>query len=91
MRETNIDPQNIEEMYIKYYATLKRYCIRLVSYNPRYTAIADDCVQEAFYRAIRNSKDFTSSKNQYGWLATLLFALYAVAHQARQAKGSDYW
>lgn len=25
MRETNIDPQNIEEMYIKYYATLKRY------------------------------------------------------------------
>jgi RNA polymerase sigma factor, sigma-70 family len=70
MRETNIDPQNIEEMYIKYYATLKRYCIRLVSYNPRYTAIADDCVQEAFYRAIRNSKDFTSSKNQYGWLAT---------------------
>lgn len=64
------DPHDIEGMYARYYAPLKRYCMRLVSYNPRYIAIAEDCVQEAFYRAIRKKDDFVSSKNQYGWLAT---------------------
>lgn len=47
MSDVKIDSNNIEEMYIKYYTPLKRYCIKLVSYNSRYTAIAEDCVQEA--------------------------------------------
>ena len=54
---------------LKYYTPLKRYCMKLVSYNSRYTVIAEDCVQEAFYRAVCHAEDFASSQNQYGWLA----------------------
>ena len=52
MSDVKIDSNYIEEMYIKYYTPLKRYCIKLVSYNSRYTAIAEDCVQEAFYLSL---------------------------------------
>ena len=31
MSDVKIDSNNIEEMYIKYYTPLKRYCIKLVS------------------------------------------------------------
>lgn len=70
MNDVKVSSNSIEEMYSKYYTSLKRYCIKLVSYNPRYTAIAEDCVQEAFYRAVCHAEEFASSPNQYGWLAT---------------------
>lgn len=69
MNDVKVDSNDIEEMYIKYYTPLKRYCMKLVSYNSRYTVIAEDCVQEAFYRAVCHAEDFASSQNQYGWLA----------------------
>ena len=84
MSDVKIDSNNIEEMYIKYYTPLKRYCIKLVSYNSRYTAIAEDCVQEAFYRAVCQAEDFASSPNQYGWLATCC-SHYMLSH-IRQVK-----
>ena len=66
MNDVKVDSNDIEEMYIKYYTPLKRYCMKLVSYNSRYTVIAEDCVQEAFYRAVCHAEDFASSQNQYG-------------------------
>lgn len=69
MNDVKVDSNDIEKMYIKYYTPLKRYCMKLVSYNSRYTVIAEDCVQEAFYRAVCHAEDFASSQNQYGWLA----------------------
>lgn len=64
-----MDSKSIEEMYVKYYTALKRYCIKLVSYNSRYSDIAEDCVQEAFYRAVCNAEDFESSRTSTdGWL-----------------------
>lgn len=79
-----MDSKNIEEMYVKYYTALKHYCIKLVSYNSRYSDIAEDCVQEAFYRAVCNAGDFESSPNQYGWLATCC-SHYMLSH-IRQSK-----
>lgn len=79
-----MDSKSIEEMYVKYYTALKRYCIKLVSYNSRYSDIAEDCVQEAFYRAVCNAEDFESSPNQYGWLATCC-SHYMLSH-IRQSK-----
>lgn len=70
MNDVKINSNSIEEMYVKYYSSLKRHCIKLVSYNPRFVSIAEDCVQEAFYRAVCHADDFASSPNQYGWLAT---------------------
>lgn len=79
-----MDSKSIEEMYVKYYTALKRYCIKLVSYNSRYSDIAEDCVQEAFYRAVCNAEDFESSPNQYGWLVTCC-SHYMLSH-IRQSK-----
>lgn len=70
MNDVKINSNSIEEIYVKYYSSLKRHCIKLVSYNPRFVSIAEDCVQEAFYRAVCHADDFASSPNQYGWLAT---------------------
>ena len=41
MNDVKVDSNDIEEMYIKYYTPLKRYCMKLVSYNSRYTVIAE--------------------------------------------------
>ena len=69
MSDVKIDSNNIEEMYIKYYTPLKRYCIKLVSYNSRYTAIAEDCVQEAFYRvSVRPRILHPVRTSMAGWL-----------------------
>ena len=84
MNDVTVDSSSIEEMYTKYYTSLKRYCIKLVSYDPRYAAIAEDCVQEAFYRAVCHAEDFASSPNQYGWLATC--CLHYMLSHIRQAK-----
>lgn len=35
MNDVKINSNSIEEMYVKYYSSLKRHCIKLVSYNPR--------------------------------------------------------
>ena len=84
MKDVKVGSNSIEEMYSKYYTALKRYCIKLVSYNPRYTAIAEDCVQEAFYRAVCHAEEFASNPNQYGWLATCC-SHYMLSH-IRQVK-----
>lgn len=84
MSDVRIASNSIEEMYIQYYKPLKHYCIKIVSYNPRYTAIAEDCVQEAFYRAVCHAEDFASSPNPYGWLATCC-SHYMLSH-IRQVK-----
>lgn len=84
MNDVKINSNSIEEMYTKYYISLKRHCIKLVSYNPQFVSIAEDCVQEAFYRAICHAEDFESSPNQYGWLATCC-SHYMLSH-IRQAK-----
>ena len=84
MNDVKINSNSIEEMYVKYYSSLKRHCIKLVSYNPRFVSIAEDCVQEAFYRAVCHADDFASSPNQYGWLATCC-THYMLSH-IRKAK-----
>ena len=84
MSDVKIDSNNIEEMYIKYYTPLKRYCIKLVSYNSRYTAIAEDCVQEAFLSCGLSGRGFCIQSEPV-WLAGyLLLALYAVTHPASE-------
>ena len=84
MNDVKINSNSIEEMYTKYYTSLKRHCIKLASYNPQFVSIAEDCVQEAFYRAVCHAEDFASSPNQYGWLATCC-SHYMLSH-IRQAK-----
>lgn len=59
----------IASLFSSYHDKLARYCYRFVNYNPKYTQLVDDCIQEAFYLAVKNREAFLSSKNPYGWLA----------------------
>lgn len=42
----------VTELFEKYHDQLKRYCMRYVRYNARYYPLVDDCIQEAFYKAV---------------------------------------
>ena len=79
MNDVKVDSNDIEEMYIKYYTPLKRYCMKLVSYNSRYTVIAEDCVQEAL-----PCRGFFLQSEPVWMACRLLFTLYAVIHSESQ-------
>ena len=53
MNDVKVDSNDIEEMYIKYYTPLKRYCMKLVSYNSRYTVIAYRRLSTVRYAMLR--------------------------------------
>lgn len=57
------------ELYNKYYALLKNYCISIFHYNPSLTTLAEDCVQDAFYKALIHIEDIMKTPNPYAWLA----------------------
>lgn len=59
----------VTELFEKYHDQLKRYCMRYVRYNARYYPLVDDCIQEAFYKAVLHQNDVMQSPNPYGWLA----------------------
>lgn len=61
--------QHITELYRKYYAHLRNYCIVLLEYQPQYIQHADDCVQDAFYQALRHPDKVLGAANSYAWLA----------------------
>ena len=61
----------VTELFEKYHDQLKRYCMRYVRYNARYYPLVDDCIQEAFYKAVLHQNDVMQSPNPYGWLAKL--------------------
>ncbi len=56
------------ELYNKYYALLKNYCISLFHYDPSLTALAEDCVQDAFYKALTHPEDILKAPNPCAWL-----------------------
>lgn len=55
----------VTELFEKYHDQLKRYCMRYVRYNARYYPLVDDCIQEAFYKAVLHQNDVMQSPNPY--------------------------
>lgn len=59
----------ISRLFIQYHDVLKKYILSYTSYDPKYLSIADDYVQEVFYKAIKNYDQLKESPNTFGWLA----------------------
>lgn len=60
-------------LYQHYYDTIFMYCSSYVDYNGRYRVLIEDCIHEAFLKAIDKADDFAASKNPAGWLAKAAF------------------
>lgn len=56
------------ELYNKYYGLLKNYCISLFHYDPSLITLAEDCVQDAFYKALTHPEDIMKAPNPCAWL-----------------------
>ena len=61
--------RQLQLLYEQYYDTIFRYCQVIVHYQPHYNPLIEDCVQDAFIKAIEHSEKFQSSQNPAGWLA----------------------
>ena len=59
----------LNELFINYHDALKKYCCVLIDSNNHYFITADECVQEAFVRAVKDYEKIKKSPNPFGWLA----------------------
>ena len=46
--------QRLQLLYEQYYDTIFRYCQVIVHYQPQYNPLIEDCVQDAFIKAIEH-------------------------------------
>lgn len=58
----------LEQLYIQYYDVVYRQCLPIVSFNPRYYLLVEDCVQEAFLQAVIDYDEYKDYKNPIGWI-----------------------
>ena len=61
--------QRLQLLYEQYYDTIFRYCQVIVHYQSQYNPLIEDCVQDAFIKAIEPPEKFRASPNPAGWLA----------------------
>lgn len=61
--------QRLQLLYEQYYDTIFRYCQVIVHYQSQYNPLIEDCVQDAFIKAIEHPEKFRASLNPAGWLA----------------------
>ena len=61
--------QRLQLLYEQYYDTIFRYCQVIVHYQPQYNPLIEDCVQDAFIKAIEPPERFRASPNPAAWLA----------------------
>ena len=61
--------RQLQLLYEQYYDTIFRYCQVIVHYQPQYNPLIEDCVQDAFIKAIEHPEKFRASLNPAGWLA----------------------
>ena len=58
----------IENLYREHYADLKRYSYHFVRYDPKFTPLIEDCIQETFAKATANYHKLRKHENVMGWL-----------------------
>lgn len=74
-----------EELYRRFYETLRFLCMRYVGYDPRYMDAVDDCVQETFLTGYQHYEELLKHPNVGGWLTrTCMFRMGSVI-RARNA------
>lgn len=66
-----VDDRNrlLEELYTKHYDSVYRFCLVVAEFNPCFYPLIEDCIQDAFVKAILHYEKFEGFENQAGWLA----------------------
>ena len=58
----------IEELYEQYYDKLVLHCMTMVGYRPELLPMAEECVQEVFYLALKRHQRLHDHPDVEGWL-----------------------
>lgn len=59
----------LESLYSKYYDSVFRFCVVIAEYDKQYYPLIEDCIQDAFVKAILKYDDYKNYKNPMGWIA----------------------
>lgn len=59
----------LEHLYDQYYDSVFRLCLSIVSYNQQYSPLIEDCIQDAFVKALTHYEEFKDYANPMGWVA----------------------
>jgi RNA polymerase sigma-70 factor (ECF subfamily) len=62
----------ITQLYEKYYDTLMKHCLRILSGNEQLLSYAEDIVQETFIEAIQKWGKISDYESHIGWLLTTI-------------------
>lgn len=60
---------HLDRLYQEHYKTIFRYCAAYVKNAPQYQQLIEDCVQDAFVKAVIHYDEFKNYKNPAGWIA----------------------
>ena len=64
------EEQMLNDMHHEYFDDLVLWCRNYVRFDSELLQYAEDWVQEAFFRAIKDTINFTTHENKKGWLTT---------------------
>lgn len=59
----------IEDLYIQHYNSVFHLCASIIGYDHQFYPLVEDCVQEAFVKALIHYKEFSNYRNPMGWIA----------------------
>ena len=82
----------LEELALRYSDVLMQYAMRFLNYQPHLRPLAQECVQEAFLRAIKCVDGLMTHENPVGWLKVtvkhlLLNRIGSAKHQREELCG----
>lgn len=75
----------IKKLYDENIVFLSRLCRKRTGYNPAFTNLIDDCIQETFLVALVNYEKLAEHENPRGWLVqTCMYRLMSAMKQERK-------
>ena len=71
--EINQRNKQLDLLYDKYYDSIFERCFYYVNRKPIYFELVEDCVQDAFVKAIEHYDEFKDYRNPAGWIANAAY------------------
>ena len=59
----------LEELHHKYYESVYSLCLTVAEYDPTAHELIEDCIQDAFVKAITSYSKYKDYNNPMGWIA----------------------
>lgn len=61
--------QIIGQLYDQFYDSIFQLCETIANHNPQFHSLIEDCIQDAFVKALLYYEDFKDYTNPMGWIA----------------------